>query len=56
MGPMFALFQIVNLVLIIGGIAGFAVIVVAIWRISQSLHSIASSLRVLVAGQTAHRE
>ncbi len=49
MGPMFTLFQIVNLVLIVGGIAGFALVVVALWRISGALHSIAASLRVLAA-------
>ncbi len=53
MGPMFALFQIVNLVLVVGGIAGFALAVVAVRRISQALHSIAASPRVLVARDRA---
>ncbi len=56
MGPMFAVFQIVNLVLIVGGIAGFVLAVVALWRISRAFHSIAASLRVLVARQTVPRE
>ncbi len=53
---MFTVFQIVNLVLIVGGIAGFVLSVLALWRISRALHSIAASLRVLVARQPVPRE
>ena len=53
MSPMLVLFQIVNVTLIVGGAVGFVMIVVSLWRISRALHSIAASLRVLIAHRTA---
>lgn len=58
-GVMTAL-SLLNLVLVIAFAGGFAVMVIALWRISRALQSIATGVQVLVAHalmqQTERRE
>lgn len=48
--------QFLNLILLLALAAGFAIIVVSLWRMSQALRSIDATLRVLLADRMARRE
>lgn len=49
MSPVFMAWQFMSLIVMLAAALGFAVIVVSLWRMSQSLRSIDASLRVLLA-------
>jgi hypothetical protein len=49
MSPVFMAWQFMSLIVMLVAALGFAVIVVSLWRMSQSLQSIDASLRVLMA-------